>query len=750
MGAICSPENDPDALVGLLRLYLDDPDLARATRQRGEVFRRGAYAAPVVAERVERLFEEAIAQHTLTSKPDRDRRALPAERSRIIESRFSSAVAMGRTVAGGAPATGPGSGAAVGFDAASRCETWRQIELSELVLVTGGAGYVGVPVCEGLLASGRRVRALDVLLHGQTAIADRLERAGVEVIRGDIRDPDARRAGVASMPTPSFTWLRSSAIRLAPAIQRSRTLSTSRRGRALVADARASRRTAFRVRVDVLELRTDGRPDACRSPRRASWRRCRCTQSRRSRSRSSLLGGDAGDDQPTCLRFATVYGAAPRMRFDLTVNEFTRDLWADRDLEVFGEQFWRPYVHVRDAALGVCAVLDAPPDQVAGEVFNVGRSDENYRKLDLVEEIRQQLPTGTVKYVQRDEDPRDYKVSFDKISQRLGFETAMTVPKGIAEVIARPRRTGLPRARSMPGTGTPLTTCSPVAGASVRGTESREPLPLFDLRLEQEDLDAVADTLRSGWLTMGPSTAGVRAAFAARLGARHAVAVSSCTAALHLAYLAAGVGPGDEVIVPSYTFAATASAVLYCGATPVFADIIGSHDLSIDPAEVERLITPRTKAVAAVHFAGYAAPVDRLAGALPRADVALIEDAAHSPSATLNGASSARSASQAPSACSRTRCSRSVRAACSSPTTTTSRALARAAADPRDDRHELGEAPGNAPASMTSPALGFNYRIDEPRSALALSRLARLEEEIARRRELTRRYRAELADDTRA
>ena len=88
------------------------------------------------------------------------------------------------------------------------------------------------------------------------------------------------------------------------------------------------------------------------------------------------VNGNGGSLRPTCLRFATVYGVAPRMRFDLTVNEFTRDLWADKELEVFGEQFWRPYVHVRDAARSVRTALDAPEDKVAGEVFNVGRSGE--------------------------------------------------------------------------------------------------------------------------------------------------------------------------------------------------------------------------------------------------------------------------------------------------------------------------------------------------------------------------------------
>src|SRR3954464_10143465 len=137
-------------------------------------------------------------------------------------------------------------------------------------------------------------------------------------------------------------------------------------------------------------------------------------------------------------------------------------------------------------------------------------------------------------------------------------------------------------------------------------------VPLFDLRLDPEDVEAVMDVLRSGWLTMGPRTAEFEKTFAEHLRVKHAVAVSSCTAALHLAYLAAGVGPGDEVIVPAMTFAATAAAAIYCGATPVFAHILGPHDLSLDPDDVATRITPRTKAVGVVHFAGYPAPVKAL------------------------------------------------------------------------------------------------------------------------------------------
>jgi nucleoside-diphosphate-sugar epimerase len=148
-----------------------------------------------------------------------------------------------------------------------------------------------------------------------------------------------------------------------------------------------------------------------------------------------LLSLDDPSLAATCLRFATVYGAAPRMRFDLTVNEFTRDLWADRELEVFGEQFWRPYVHVADAARAVRTTLEAPHDKVAGAVFNVGHSHENYRKLDLVELITGRLGRGEVSFVHRDEDPRDYKVSFEKVRRELGFKPRMTVADGVDEVI---------------------------------------------------------------------------------------------------------------------------------------------------------------------------------------------------------------------------------------------------------------------------------------------------------------------------
>jgi len=137
---------------------------------------------------------------------------------------------------------------------------------------------------------------------------------------------------------------------------------------------------------------------------------------------------------PTSLRFSTVYGLSPRMRFDLTVNEFTKDLALGKELLIFGEQFWRPYCHVKDFSRAFMTVLTAAKEKVAYQVFNVGATEENYTKQMIVEEIRKQIPEAKIKYVHKNEDPRDYRVNFDKIHKELGFEVSKTVPDGIQEV----------------------------------------------------------------------------------------------------------------------------------------------------------------------------------------------------------------------------------------------------------------------------------------------------------------------------
>lgn len=165
---------------------------------------------------------------------------------------------------------------------------------------------------------------------------------------------------------------------------------------------------------------------------------------------------------------------------------------------------------------------------------------------------------------------------------------------------------------------------------SVRPVLSRRSafLPFHQPSIEEDEIEEVIDTLRSGWLTMGPKTLRFEEQFARYIGARHALAVSSCTAGLHLALDVIGVGTGDEVITCTFTFAATAAVILHCGATPVLVDCL-SDTLTIDSKQIEAAITPRTKAILPVHFAGHPCEMAEILEIARRHNLVVIEDAAH-------------------------------------------------------------------------------------------------------------------------
>ncbi|MCH8949814.1 MAG: DegT/DnrJ/EryC1/StrS aminotransferase family protein [Chloroflexi bacterium] len=173
-------------------------------------------------------------------------------------------------------------------------------------------------------------------------------------------------------------------------------------------------------------------------------------------------------------------------------------------------------------------------------------------------------------------------------------------------------------------------------------TESTPPaavepfLPFAQPEIGQEEIDEVVDTLRSGWLTGGPKVQAFEESFREVTGASHAVALSSCTAGMHLALLAAGIGPGDEVITTPLTFAATVNVILHAGATPVLADV-REDDYNIDVDEIERKITPRTKALLPVHYGGQPCRMDELQALADRHKLRVIEDAAHAIGASYRG-----------------------------------------------------------------------------------------------------------------
>src|SRR5512144_1789438 len=162
-------------------------------------------------------------------------------------------------------------------------------------------------------------------------------------------------------------------------------------------------------------------------------------------------------------------------------------------------------------------------------------------------------------------------------------------------------------------------------------------IPLFDLDYGEEEEAAVLAILRSKWLSMGEVTQRFEGAFAEEIGVRHAVAVANGTVALHLACLAAGIGPGDDVIVPALTFVATAAAIRYAGREPVFSDISGPADLTIAPASIESLINPRTRAIMVMHYGGYMCDMPAIQQIAHQHNLLVIEDAAHAPGAELKG-----------------------------------------------------------------------------------------------------------------
>jgi dTDP-4-amino-4,6-dideoxygalactose transaminase len=180
-----------------------------------------------------------------------------------------------------------------------------------------------------------------------------------------------------------------------------------------------------------------------------------------------------------------------------------------------------------------------------------------------------------------------------------------------------------------------MSSTTPSTPAIDGGTPVRDTLLEFSPPvLGDEEITSVVDTLRSGWLTSGPRAAQLEERFAARVGSPHAVATSSCTAALHLALVAAGMGPGDEVITSSFTWPATTNAIVHTGARPVFVDV-HPGTLNIDPEAVRAAITPATRAILPVHFAGGPCDMDAIMAIAAEHSLVVVEDAAHAVETTV-------------------------------------------------------------------------------------------------------------------
>ncbi len=270
-------------------------------------------------------------------------------------------------------------------------------------------------------------------------------------------------------------------------------------------------------------------------------------------------------------------------------------------------------------------------------------------------------------------------------------------------------------------------------------------IPLFNLNFDEREAKAAYDTIKSGWISTGPKCAELEEMFAKMLGAKYAVSVTNCTDALHICCMLCGFGPGDEVICPSLTFAASANCIRYVGSTPVFADIVGPEHINIDPADIEKKITPKTKGIVVVHMAGYPAKMDEIMTIAKKHNLKVVEDACHGPLSEYKGKKLGTIGD----------CSafsffsnKNISTGEGGMFVTNSEELAAKAKLLRSHgmtTMSYQRASGHA-TEYDIVELGYNFRMDDIRASIAIEQLKKLPEDLEKRITVRKRYLENLKD----
>jgi nucleoside-diphosphate-sugar epimerase len=306
----------------------------------------------------------------------------------------------------------------------------------KIIMVTGGAGYVGSILLRRLLQKGYKVVCVDTLRYGGASLLDIWGDPNFVLEKIDITNPDAVKEVFNRYTFHEIVHLAAivgdPACKLEPELAKKTNLEASKcllesavqsQVKRFVFASTCSNYGRMKNPDEYVDETTPLAPVSLYAELKVAFEEFILNKIHR----DSIC--------PTILRFSTVYGISPRMRFDLTVNEFSKEIALGKELQVFGEQFWRPYCHVSDFSRAILAVLEAEEERVAFNVFNVGDTSQNYTKKMLVDEILRQVPQGQVRYVHRADDPRDYRVKFDKIREVLSFHISRTVPEGIRDVL---------------------------------------------------------------------------------------------------------------------------------------------------------------------------------------------------------------------------------------------------------------------------------------------------------------------------
>ncbi len=302
------------------------------------------------------------------------------------------------------------------------------------VLITGGAGYAGSVLTRQLLGEGHEVCVLDCLLYGGQGLQGISQKEPFQLIEGDIRSASVVKRVLPGVDAVVHlaAIVGDPACARQPALAREANLDASLQlfelsrqngvKRFLFAST-CSNYGKMQDRSQFLTEESELRPVSLYAETKVAVEK-------------TLLSSSNGHGLcVTVLRFATLYGLSPRMRWDLTVNEFTLELLTKCKVTLYGEQFWRPYLHIGDAARAIALVLASPIECIVAQAFNVGDTTQNFQKIQLVEMIRKEMPHPVdVEIVKKEEDPRDYRVSFEKIGRKLGFHPIRTVEDGIREI----------------------------------------------------------------------------------------------------------------------------------------------------------------------------------------------------------------------------------------------------------------------------------------------------------------------------
>ncbi|MFC2174226.1 NAD-dependent epimerase/dehydratase family protein, partial [Acidobacteriota bacterium] len=302
------------------------------------------------------------------------------------------------------------------------------------ILVTGAAGYIGSALVRRLLQNGYEVTGLDVFRFGGESLLGVMNDVGFRIVVGDLRDDAVQENALKGVDAVVHL----AAIVGDPACAQDPELAEAVNWSAskCLFDRCAEMGSGVKKFLFASTCSNYGKMEGDGYVSEDSPLRPVSLYARlKVRMEKYVLGFDKKNGLiATSLRFATAYGLSPRPRFDLTVNEFTREIILGRTLEIYGEQFWRPYCHLEDISLACQIVLAADPSAVAGQVFGVGVTRENYQKATLAKMLWELRPQADIHFVPKDEDPRDYRVDFSKIQETLGFNPRFTVREGIQEI----------------------------------------------------------------------------------------------------------------------------------------------------------------------------------------------------------------------------------------------------------------------------------------------------------------------------